>query len=152
MNNLTSFQAKLISVCANCNRDASKITLIVVSKNHSAVEINELLEAGVTRIGENRLQEALEKFHKLSTCEKHFIGRIQSNKAREIARNFDVIQSVGSVKVARILNNEAQKLNKILPIFLQVNLACEEQKSGFLAEELDEAAKAIYQFDISATA
>jgi PLP dependent protein len=143
---LDNFQKQLASVCKNCNSDASKIFLIAVTKNHSATEINKLLESGISKIGENRLQEALEKFPDLKKCEKHFIGRIQSNKAHSIAQNFDVIHSVASLKIAQILDNEAQKLNKIIPIFLQANISRENQKSGFLLEELNEAVKTIRKF------
>ena len=152
-NNLVRFQNELRSVCENCGRDPAEIQLVAVSKNHSAAEVNELLKAGVVKIGENRLQEALDKFPDLLKCEKHFIGHIQSNKAREIAQNFDVVQSVGSLKVARILNEPVESINPRdisganspakLPIFLQVNLAHESQKSGFLENELADAVKAV---------
>ncbi len=144
--NLESFYHKLAEVCENCGRNSSEISLIAVTKNRSVEEINELIKAGVGKIGENRLQEAVAKFPDLLGCEKHFIGSIQSNKAKEIAQNFDVVESVGSVKVAQILNEEAQKLGETLPIFLQVNLADEEQKSGFLKEELSEAVEEIQEF------
>jgi PLP dependent protein len=137
--NLANFQNELTAVCQNCDRAPSKISIVAVTKNHSAEEINELLRSGITQIGENRLQEASGKFPDLGECEKHFIGHIQSNKAKEVAQNFDVVQSVSSVKVARILDDEAAKLGKTLPIFLQANLAREEQKSGFLAAELNQA-------------
>jgi PLP dependent protein len=140
--NLAAFKQKLESICISCDRDVSKISLVAVTKNHSAKEINELIQSGVRKIGENRLQEALGKFHDLNKCEKHFIGRIQSNKAREIAQNFDVVQSVSSLKIAQILNDS---ITKTLPIFLQVNLAREEQKGGFLVEELDKTIEKIYE-------
>lgn len=118
-----------------------------MTKNHSSEEVNELINSGATKIGENRLQEALGKFPDLIECEKHFIGRIQSNKAREIAQNFDVIHSVSSLKVAKILNESANQAGsgvssgRLNRVFLQVNLAREEQKGGFLEEELADAAK-----------
>ncbi|MFH1546530.1 MAG: YggS family pyridoxal phosphate-dependent enzyme [Patescibacteria group bacterium] len=142
-NNLAKFKNELGSVCRNCDRDPSEISLVVITKNRSADEVNELLAAGVSRIGENRLREALIKLTpqftggmNLLPCEKHFIGSIQSNKAREIAQNFDVVQSVGSVKVAKILDSA---VNSPLPIFLQANLAHEFQKSGFIEDDLAEA-------------
>jgi PLP dependent protein len=149
--NLAKFKEELKSVCQNCGRNISEISLVAVTKNHSAEEVNELIKSGVTQIGENRLQEALEKFPDLNECEKHFVGHIQSNKAKEVAQNFDVIQSVSSLKVAQILNDSAttagsgvspDHLNRI---FLQANLAGEEQKSGFLARDLAGAIKAIHE-------
>lgn len=143
--NLAVLKKELASICQNCGRDPSEISLVAITKGHSVEEANELIKAGVKKIGENRLQEALAKLPNLLECEKHFVGSIQSNKAREIARHFDVVQSVGSVKVARILNDEAAKIGKILPIFLQVNLAKEFQKSGFFffAKESGETSKEI---------
>jgi hypothetical protein len=134
--NLANFQNEIAVVCQNCDRDSSKISIVAVTKNHSAEEINELLRSGITQIGENRLQEASGKFPDLGECEKHFIGHIQSNKAKEVAQNFDVVQSVSSLKVAQILNDSA---TKTLPVFLQANFAGEEQKSGFLKSELSQA-------------
>ncbi|MBU1089197.1 YggS family pyridoxal phosphate-dependent enzyme [Patescibacteria group bacterium] len=141
--NLANFNSELAEVCASCGQNPAEIRLIAITKNRSADEVNELLAAGVSRIGENRLQEALIKLTprisgetNLLPCEKHFIGSIQSNKAREIAQNFDVVQSVGSVKVAKILDSA---VNSPLPIFLQANLAHEFQKSGFIEDDLAEA-------------
>jgi len=134
--NLENFTAQLNSICASCNRNPTDIQLVAITKNHSAEEVNGLIQSGVSSIGENRLQEALGKFPDSAECKKHFVGHIQSNKAREIAQNFDVVESVGSVKVAKILNDS---VTKPLPIFLQVNLANEFQKSGFLKEDLAKA-------------
>lgn len=136
---LAEFEAELTQVCAESGRRRAEINLVAVTKNRSPAEINALLQSGVKIIGENRLQEFLGKKAEIAPCEKHFIGRIQSNKAREIAQNFDLIESVASLKVAQILNSEVKKLEKILPIFLQVNLTRESQKDGFLEEDLESA-------------
>ncbi|MFH0776514.1 MAG: YggS family pyridoxal phosphate-dependent enzyme [Patescibacteria group bacterium] len=145
--NLESFERELSEACQKFERDRSEITVVAVTKNRSPAEINELLENGISAIGENRLQEFLGKKSELANCEKHFIGRIQSNKAAEIARNFDVVESVASRKVAQILDDESAKMGKILPIFLQVNLAREPQKDGFLAEDLAAAIAEIAKFE-----
>ena len=153
--NLEKFKGELTSVCRDCGRNPSEISLVAVTKNRSVDEVNELLAAGVSRIGENRLQEFLAKKDEIKSCEKHFVGWIQSNKAREIAREFDVVESVASVKIARILNSAVNPRDlsstpiedipgvnskaKKLPIFLQANLAREPQKSGFLEEEIEAA-------------
>jgi len=150
--NLAEFEAGLVETCAKFGRERSEIKLIAVTKNRSAVEINELLASGIRAIGENRLQEFLTKKSELDNCEKHFIGRIQSNKAREIACEFDVIESVSSLKIAKILNDSITSRDvarnvstTTLPIFLQVNLSREEQKDGFLAEDLEIAVEAVHE-------
>ncbi|MFA6458746.1 MAG: YggS family pyridoxal phosphate-dependent enzyme [Patescibacteria group bacterium] len=158
--NLAAFKTELAAVCRDYGRNPAEISLVAITKNRSPAEINALLQSGVKIIGENRLQEFLAKKAEIAECEKHFVGRIQSNKAREIAREFDVIESVASVKVAKILdqsinprflnesvnprvNSGVNSAIKKLPIFLQVNLARETQKDGFLEEDLEDAVKAI---------
>jgi pyridoxal phosphate enzyme (YggS family) len=133
---LVKFENELEKVCQKSGRKRNEIELVAITKNRSPAEINDLIENGIETIGENRLQEFLTKKAEIANCKKHFVGRIQSNKAREIAQEFDLIESVSSLKVAKILDSEAEKLRKILPIFLQVNLAREAQKDGFLEEDL----------------
>lgn len=145
--NLANFEAELTKICENFGRNRDKIDLIAITKNHSPAEINSLLEAGILTIGENRLQEFLAKKDEIGNCEKHFVGRIQSNKAREIVHEFDVVESVASTKVARILDDESRKIGKKMPIFLQVNLAREPQKDGFSEENLESTIAEIAKFE-----
>ena len=141
--NLAAFQAELAQVCESCGRNPEEISLVAITKNRSAAQINELLQSGVRVIGENRIQEALGKFPELKPCEKHFVGHLQSNKVREAVANFDCIESVDSVKLAYKLSAEAVKFNKTLPVFIQINIAREDTKSGFEIEELENAVNAI---------
>jgi len=107
------------------------VKLVAVTKNRTIKEIHEAIEAGITDIGENRIQEAKEKLPKLpKTITKHFIGRLQSNKVREAVRLFDVIQSVDSLKLAQKIDKECEKIGKIMPILIQVNTSDEPQKGG----------------------
>ncbi len=103
------------------------VTLVVVTKNRTASEISEVIEAGVTDIGENRLRELPELPENIT---KHFIGRLQSNKVRDAVRLFDVIQSVDSLKLARKIDEECGKIKKTMPILIQVNTSNEPQKGG----------------------
>ncbi len=137
--NLAKFESELVEICVKFGKKRDEIELVAITKNRSSSEINELLASGILTIGENRLQEFLAKKDELASCKKHFVGRIQPNKARKIAREFDLVESVASVKVAKILNEEAEKMEKVLPIFLQINFAREPQKDGFLVEEIDSA-------------
>ncbi len=135
---IRALQSELTSVCARCKRDPTDITIVAVTKTRTPAEINTALQAGITVIGENRAQEALVKLPELYSCERHFIGHLQTNKTREIITNFDCIESVDSLRLAEKINVECQRLDKKFPIFLQVNLANEETKSGFSAVELKE--------------
>ncbi|MCF7846250.1 MAG: YggS family pyridoxal phosphate-dependent enzyme [Candidatus Peribacteraceae bacterium] len=154
--NIAEFKTELASVCRDCDRNPSEISIVAVTKNRSSAEINSLLASGITAIGENRLQEFLAKKAEIGAAEKHFVGRIQSNKAAEIAREFDVVESVSSLKIAKILNdsiisrdvarNVSTTSHKTLPIFLQINLAREPQKDGFSPEEIESALSEISKF------
>lgn len=125
------------------------VRLVAVTKGRTPAEILAALQAGVMHIAENRLQEAEEKFAGLqdnqlfARCTKHFIGHVQSNKAREIAALFDVVQSVDSLEIAEKLSAAAQRLGKRLTVFLQVNATGERQKYGCLLGEALKLAAAI---------
>lgn len=127
------------------------VRLVVVTKSRSVEEISQALVAGATIIAENRVQEAKEKFELLKNdshwqdVEKHLIGHLQTNKAKEAVQLFDLIQSVDSLRLAEKINEEAAKLNKVMPILLQVNISADEQKSGFSVDDLWPAYQAISQ-------
>lgn len=112
------------------------VTILAVTKNHPADVITEALEAGLTDVGENRVQEAM---HKQAVLPKagvwHLIGHLQTNKAKHAVEHFDIIESVDSVKLLEILNKYAAELGKFQDILLQINEAGEDQKSGFAPEE-----------------
>lgn len=132
-------------MCEICDRNPAEITLVGVIKHHTADEANQLLQAGLKVIGENRIQEALGKFPALLPCEKHLIGHLQTNKVKEAVKNFDCIESVDSLRLAEKLNAEAAKQSKFLPIFLEVNVAEENQKFGFKVGELEAAVAEIHK-------
>ena len=133
----------------NCNRSADTIHLITVSKTMPAAVVKEAIEAGVTDLGENYIQEAREKVNALATSQVnwHFIGHLQSNKAKYAVRLFDLIHSVDSLKLAQELNRYAQKNDKIQSILVQVNVAKEESKSGIHVENTIELLKSISQLE-----
>jgi pyridoxal phosphate enzyme (YggS family) len=99
--------------------------------------VAEAIEAGVTDLGENYIQEARDKINTLATSPVnwHFIGHLQSNKAKYAVRMFDLIHSVDSFKLANELNKFAKKNNKVQSILIQVNVAREDSKSGIYVED-----------------
>ena len=113
------------------------ICLIAVSKTMPADVVKEAIGAGVTDLGENYIQEARDKIQTLSASDVnwHFIGHLQSNKAKYAVRLFDLIHSVDSLKLAAELNKCAQKNDKIQSILIQVNVAKEDSKSGVFEED-----------------
>jgi len=116
-----------------------KAKIIAVTKKRTVSEIEEAIEAGITDIGESRLQEAKEKIPNLPDgITKHFIGRLQTNKAAEVVRLFDVIQSVDRVELAQKISQECGKIGKTMPVMIQVNTSGEPQKGGVKPDELME--------------
>ena len=117
-------------------REAS-VKLIAVTKNHDVAAMREAIDAGASDIGENRIQEAAGKFEKLERqVTWHLIGHLQTNKAKQAVKYFDLIHSVDSLHLARALDKEASRIGKVQEILLQVNLAREDSKSGLYKEEL----------------
>lgn len=111
-----------------------RVELIAVSKTFDAAAIRPFLEAGHRVFGENRVQEAKEKWPALRTAfpdvQLHLIGPLQTNKAREAVALFDVIETVDREKLAAVLRAEMDRAGKELPVFIQVNIGGEPQKSG----------------------
>ena len=120
-----------------CQRPAASIRLVAVSKTKSAEVVAEAIKAGVTHLGENYIQEAKEKINTLATYPAtwHFIGHLQSNKAKYAVRLFDLIHSVDSLKLAQELDKYAKKNDKVQAILIQVNVAREDSKSGVYLED-----------------
>jgi pyridoxal phosphate enzyme (YggS family) len=134
---LEQIKERIRKACESCNRDADSVRLVAVSKTIAAGTVKEAIEAGVTVLGENYIQEAREKFNTLVQypVSWHFIGHLQSNKAKYAVRLFDLIHSVDSFKLARELDKQAKKLDKIQRILVQVNIGAEDTKSGISADE-----------------
>ncbi|HAY38197.1 MAG TPA: YggS family pyridoxal phosphate-dependent enzyme [Desulfobacteraceae bacterium] len=129
---LENVKDRISKAALKCSRNPEDINLVAVSKTIPADRVREAIEAGVTILGESYVQEARNKFNVLGTypVSWHFIGHLQSNKAKYAVRLFDLIHSVDTIKLARELNNQANKINKIQDILIQVNISKEPSKSG----------------------
>jgi pyridoxal phosphate enzyme (YggS family) len=105
---------------------------VAVSKTMDADRVAQAIDAGAAILGENYIQEARDKFNALydRPVRWHFIGHLQSNKAKYAVRMFDLIHSVDSFKLAGALDKEARKNDKVQDILVQVNISREETKSG----------------------
>ena len=116
------------------------VTLIAVSKTKPASDLQQAIDAGQRHFGENYLQEALEKIETLKNQDLiwHFIGPIQSNKAKQISQNFDWVHSVDRLKIAKRLNDQRPKNLEKLKVLLQVNIDNEATKSGVLEGEIED--------------
>ncbi|MBC8215349.1 MAG: YggS family pyridoxal phosphate-dependent enzyme [Candidatus Marinimicrobia bacterium] len=113
---------------------SQSVTIVAVTKTHPAIFIENIFNAGIVNIGENRVQEAQGKFPqlpKLPGLTKRMIGHLQSNKVNKTLDLFDTIDSVDSLKLAKRISNRAKLLEKNTPVLLEVNTSGEAAKSGF---------------------
>jgi pyridoxal phosphate enzyme (YggS family) len=138
---LAEVNRRIAEAAKAAGRQPDDVTLVAVSKTHGPDRVRELLDAGQRVFGENRVQEAQEKFPALKAAypglELHLIGPLQTNKARDAVALFDVIQSVDRERLAGVLAKEIERAGKRLTCFIQVNTGEEEQKAGILPAELD---------------
>ena len=141
-NNRSDISAKIDAARAQALTPAESTVLIAVSKGHTAARMEEALALGQRVFGENRVQEAQEKWPALKLkypdIELHLIGPLQSNKAKEAVALFDVIETLDRPKLAEALAAEMGRQNRQLPCFIQVNTGEEAQKAGVLPGEADD--------------
>ena len=142
---LATIQTAIATAARDACRDPQSVELLAVSKTRSAAEIAAVFRQGVTRFGENYLQEAVEKIHDLHSLpiEWHFIGPIQSNKTRDIATHFHWVHSVDRLKIARRLNDTLGQIGRTIDACIQVNIDHEDQKAGVLPVDLPALVKAM---------
>ena len=136
-NNYLEIKRRVKEASQKADRDPSKIKIMAVTKTMPAEDINFIIEEGITLFGENRVQELMDKQENLLPCEAHFIGTLQRNKVKYLIDRVSVIESVGSLSVLEEIEKRAAGKDKTMDIFLEVNIGGEEQKSGFLPEEID---------------
>lgn len=126
----------------SCGRDPTAVTLVGISKGQQSEVVAAAIAAGLRDVGENYLQEARRKFEPLPPVRKHFVGHVQTNKAKAIATAFDVVQSVDRAVAGAALGRAAVELGKTLPVLLQLNITpadrfgCLPQDAERLAETL----------------
>jgi len=137
--NIQSIQEHIALVCNRLGKNPEDIIFVGVTKYADVEQIKEVLKTGITHIGENRVQEAKEKFvalENLGHVTKHMIGHLQTNKVKDAVVLFDVIQSVDSFKVAQEIEKQAAKLEKTIDVLIEVNISGEEQKHGFIVKDV----------------
>jgi PLP dependent protein len=138
--------ARIAEAAARAGRDAREVRLLAAAKSQSIEAMRAAMNAGVTLVGENYVQEAGEKKRAIAApLEWHMIGHLQRNKVKAAVELFDVIQTLDSAALARALDKEGEKRGKLVRTFVEVNLAGEQSKSGVapggLAPLLDEIGK-----------
>lgn len=113
------------------------VKLIAVTKNQTIEDVTALHQLGINNFGENRLQELVKKKAIFPDVNWHFIGRIQSNKLKDVVKHAVLIHSVSELRYLEKINTEAAKINKVQDVLLQLNIAGEETKKGISKEQFD---------------
>lgn len=135
--NLHAINSKIAQACERAGRDPKSVTLLGVTKGQPPEKIEAAVDLGLTLFGENRVQEAKAKIPSCpGKAHWHMIGHLQSNKCRDAAHLFEMVQSVDSLALAEELDGSAAKLSKTLPVLLEVNVAGETTKFGFKPADL----------------
>ena len=143
--NLKMIIAEKNEVAAAAGRNPEDVTLCAVTKTHSAEEINEAIRAGVTDIGENRVQEILEKYDKVLPVKWHLIGHLQTNKVKYIIDKVSMIHSVDSFKLAEEIDKRAASHGTTMDILVQVNAAEDEAKFGISTADTEALVRRILE-------
>lgn len=147
--NLERINREIEAAAGSCSRDPKTVSLLAVSKTKPIEMLLEAYDGGQRDFGENRVQEGEFKRPLLPEDAKlHMIGHLQSNKVSKACIYFDSIQSVDSLKLARKISNKCTQLNKVMDIFIDINISGEESKTGFpLSEDIIEDIKSISELD-----
>ncbi len=136
--NVRKIKDRILSACLKAGRNPEEVKLVAVSKNHSVEKIVEAYNCGLRIFGENRVQEAREKFSqiKFGDMEWHLIGHLQTNKIKYAAEIFDFIHSIDRLELAKKLENRLEQAGKNIKAFIQVKLSHEQTKHGIDKSEL----------------
>lgn len=144
---LARLTSRINEACHKAGRAPSEVSLVAVTKTLSADTVRAGLSAGLTVFGENYIQEAQAKINEInSSAVWHFIGHLQTNKAKYAVRLFDLIHSVDNIKLARELNKRAGSAGRVIPILVQINISGEESKSGVSKDQAEELIHEVLEF------
>ena len=146
-NNLEIINEKIKKATLKTNRNPEEIKLVAVTKTATIEQIKEAISVGVKIIGENKVQEAKEKYQILSTdIEWHLVGHLQTNKVKYAIEIFDLIHSVDSIKLAKEIDKRSLQFGMITNVLVEVNVSGEETKYGIKPEEVEPFLEEISEF------
>jgi len=140
--NYRNVMRRIAAASLRAGVSAGEVELVAVSKGRSVEEIAEALRAGITDIGENRVQEAVLKYNSIPNMQCpirpkwHMVGHLQTNKARDAVRIFDLIHSVDSLRLAEEIDRQAARSGKVQDILIEVKTSPEDSKYGIGPDEL----------------
>lgn len=134
--NLNDIEIRIQNACEKAGRSRDEVQLIAVSKTVEADVMNASIDAGVTDLGESKVQEIRRKYDDVKDAKWHLIGHLQTNKVKYIIDKVDLIHSVDSLKLAEAISKKAETHNKNMSILLQVDMAKETSKFGMASEDV----------------
>ena len=141
--NIQNIRSRMAAAAEKAGRDPKEILLVGASKMNDAPACREAIAEGIDALGENRVQEMTAKLaeHAYDGAPLHFIGHLQRNKVRQVVGRVELIHSAGSLELLAGIDRQAEKLQTIQNVLLEVNIGGEESKSGFAPEDLYAAAE-----------
>lgn len=146
-NNLLNIKARIESACKRAGRDFHEVKLIAVTKTVSVEKIMEAVECGVSVLGENKVQELVDKYPNFdNNVEWHVIGHLQTNKVKYIVDKVSMIQSVDSMKLAEEINKRFKNYGRNIDILVEINIGREENKHGIDPDNIMEFLNSINKF------
>jgi hypothetical protein len=135
--NLNALEQRIGSACARAGRSRSDVTLVAVTKTRTAAEIDEAIRAGITQVGENRVQEAVAKKPQVTLpATWHLVGSLQTNKVKRALEVFDVVQSIDSLHLAQEIQLRCEQANLHVRALIEVNTSGEQSKHGVQPDAL----------------
>jgi pyridoxal phosphate enzyme (YggS family) len=141
---IAALETRIAAACARAGRKRTDVQLVAVSKTFPAADVDHAIAAGMTDIGENKVQETRDKKPLVAGDARwHLIGHLQSNKAKDAVRLYDVIQTVDSIELAEKIARAAESAGKRQDVLLQVNIGRELQKSGAAPDSVPDLARRI---------
>jgi len=144
--NLNDVKERIIKSALRVYRHPEDVKLVAVTKTFPVDVIEKAIDLGINSIGETKVQEAKEKFEKIGKkVEWHMVGHLQSNKAKDAVKIFDIIHSIDRIKIAKKVSDKSLELNKKMPVLVQVNLT--KDKFGIKPEEAVEFVNEIKKLD-----
>lgn len=146
LENYKDIMARMEKAKENADRRGEEVLLIGVSKTQPPEKLIEAFNCGLKIFGENKVQELIQKYPLVQGAKWHFIGHLQKNKVKYIIDKVDLIHSLDSNELAEEINKRAGKINKIMPVLIQVNIGREETKSGILEEEVFDFSKQLCKY------
>lgn len=127
-------------------RKGEEILLVGVSKTQPTEKLIDAFNCGLKVFGENKVQELIQKYPEVHGAKWHFIGHLQKNKVKYIIDKVELIHSLDSIELAEEINKRAGKINRIMPVLIQINIGREETKSGIYEEEVLEFSKELNKY------